>query len=232
MPTWPTTTDSSSLLTIEEETFPSWSWWSPESEFQIYTESTTALGSNSSSSSAASSGSLVTEALLADGDPLADVLLADDEDDVELLASKLTTEVDGQDGILMTTSSAEMLEKEEMETTEKVTSQAVTTMQSTIVQSTAVLSTTVQSTVGPDTTTMQMTEMPEEAEVEPEPHQTKPATTLMEQETATPIPTSAHDLRAQLEELLDHNTRLVDLLKTSLQIQYSLFSRIIRHIMP
>jgi hypothetical protein len=43
---------------------------------------------------------------------------------------------------------------------------------------------------------------------------------------------SEAEIRTKLEELLDHNTRLVDLLRTSLQLQYSLFSRIFRTILP
>jgi hypothetical protein len=81
-----------------------------------------------------------------------------------------------------------------------------------------------------------------EVEIDPQsynPSQTKP-TSSSEVLRSTDRPLASGetkaeaeaDIRKKLEELLDHNTRLVDLLRTSLQIQYSLFSRILRTILP
>lgn len=43
---------------------------------------------------------------------------------------------------------------------------------------------------------------------------------------------SEDDLHAKLEDLLDHNTRLLDIVKATLQVQYTLFSRIVSYILP
>ena len=40
------------------------------------------------------------------------------------------------------------------------------------------------------------------------------------------------NLQDKLKELLDHNTKLVDIVKATLQVQFTLFSRIISIILP
>jgi hypothetical protein len=205
-------------------------------------------------------------------DPLADVLLADDEDDDGQLSTSTvmlvgkTEEGNSNDQLLMTsqpmtdekqTTVATLLEDDSFPGT--VLSTAISPLSPTATPTT----TTVMQTVTKDhltnssamQTTLTMALQNKTAAMPPTtlplslssiyPQQpttwaaadssfqsSPPAGNIEANHSANGTVGEAVDLRARLEELLDHNTRLVDLLRTSLQIQYSLFSRILSHILP
>ena len=65
--------------------------------------------------------------------------------------------------------------------------------------------------------------------------ETDMVTFIVEASTPTAETTSVftkQSLEEELEKLLDHNTKLVDIIRATLQVQFTLFSRIISYILP